>query len=47
MVAAFSMLGQVASFGGLLPFPMFLAFIAVGMAALLSARGSQRQRSAG
>jgi hypothetical protein len=38
--AAVTMLGQVAAFGGLLPFPQFLTFLALGVAVLVrSGRG--------
>jgi hypothetical protein len=41
VVAAVAMLAQVAAFGGLLPFPQFLTFLALGAAVLLRSRRGQ------
>jgi hypothetical protein len=35
LIAAVTLLGQFAAFRGALPFPQFLAFIALGIAALM------------
>jgi hypothetical protein len=45
LIAAVLLLGQYAAFRGALPFPQFLAFIAIGIAAFLSkAKGQARDR---
>jgi hypothetical protein len=41
VAAAVAMLGQVAAFGALLPFPQFLTFLALGAAVLLRSRRGQ------
>ncbi len=46
LIAAVTLFGQFAAFRGALPFPQFLAFIALGIAALMRSPARRRPRAA-